>query len=176
MTLSPMSAGDVLNFYNELEKLGISIWVDGGWGVDALLGKQTRSHRDLDIAIEKQHITQARELLESRGWKIVPRDDTSDHNFHLRNGRGHEIDFHVVEFDDQGRGVMDPNDPNAFYPAGSLSGTGMINGQVVRCIDPQFMVKFHTGYPLRESDYADVTALCEKFGIELPEEYRKPAS
>ncbi len=37
-----------------LERLavrGIEVWVDGGWGVDALLGEQTRSHDDLDLVI-----------------------------------------------------------------------------------------------------------------------------
>jgi lincosamide nucleotidyltransferase A/C/D/E len=40
------------------------------------------------------------------------------------------------------------------------------------------MVKFHTGYELDENDFHDVLALCEKFGIEVPAEYRKenPAS
>ncbi len=29
-----------------LQKLGIQIWVDGGWGVDALLGEETRIHKE----------------------------------------------------------------------------------------------------------------------------------
>ena len=35
------------------------------------------------------------------------------------------------------------------------------------------MVEFHTGYELDEDDYHDVKALCEKFSIALPEEYKK---
>jgi lincosamide nucleotidyltransferase A/C/D/E len=167
-----MTAEDVLSFYNELDQMGIPIWVDGGWGVDALLAQQTRSHGDLDIAIEKKHIGKVGELLESRGWKIVPRDDLSEHNFHLGDDEGREIDFHVIEFDQEGRGVMGAPEDNSFYPAGALTGTGTIKGQIVRTIDPEHMVKFHTGYPLRESDYADVKALCDKFGIEYPDEYK----
>ena len=49
-----MAATDVIKFYSDLEKSGITIWIDGGWGVDALLGKQTRLHADLDIAIEQK--------------------------------------------------------------------------------------------------------------------------
>ncbi len=30
----------------------IAVHVDGGWGVDALLGEQTRPHADLDIAMQ----------------------------------------------------------------------------------------------------------------------------
>jgi hypothetical protein len=33
------------------------------------------------------------------------------------------------------------------------------------------MVKFHSGYELKEKDFTDVSALCEKFGLELPQEY-----
>jgi hypothetical protein len=33
------------------------------------------------------------------------------------------------------------------------------------------MIKFHNGYTLTEKDYKDVSALCEKYGIELPHEY-----
>ena len=36
---------------------------------------------------------------------------------------------------------------------------------------PEHMVMFHIGYTLRESDFKDVSALCEKFGIPYPKEY-----
>ncbi len=32
-----------------LEALGIKYWVEGGWGVDILTGRQNREHRDIDI-------------------------------------------------------------------------------------------------------------------------------
>ena len=32
-----MTAEDVIAFYSLLERLGVEIWIDGGWGVDALL-------------------------------------------------------------------------------------------------------------------------------------------
>lgn len=28
---------------------GADVWVGGGWGIDALVGRQTRQHRDLDL-------------------------------------------------------------------------------------------------------------------------------
>ena len=34
------------------------------------------------------------------------------------------------------------------------------------------MVKFHTGYRLRDTDVRDVSALCERFGIDYPDEYQ----
>jgi lincosamide nucleotidyltransferase A/C/D/E len=44
---------DVLDLYSKLDRIGIKIWLDGGWGVDALLCKQTRLHSDLDIIIQQ---------------------------------------------------------------------------------------------------------------------------
>ena len=35
----------------------------------------------------------------------------------------------------------------------------------------RIMVGFHTGYELHDSDFKDVSALCERFGIDYPEEY-----
>jgi len=34
------------------------------------------------------------------------------------------------------------------------------------------MIKFHGGYELKDKDFKDVRALCDKFGIEYPEECR----
>jgi putative acetyltransferase len=48
----------------------------------------------------------------------------------------------------------------------------MIDGHQVRCVAPDWMVKFHTGYPLDKNDFFDVKALCEKFEIEMPEEHQ----
>jgi len=35
------------------------------------------------------------------------------------------------------------------------------------------MVEFHTRYDVDENDYRDVKALCQRFGIALPEVYEK---
>jgi len=57
------------------------------------------------------------------------------------------------------------------YPAGSLTGIGVLDGHTVKCISAEYMVKFHTGYRLRENRFQDVFALCAHFGIDYPEEY-----
>ena len=38
------------------------------------------------------------------------------------------------------------------------------------------MVRFHSGYALDDDDYRDVVALCDKFGIALPDEYKALAA
>jgi len=44
--------------------------------VDALLGRQTRSHDDLDV-VPFNDVPRLRALLESHGYRDVLRDDTS---------------------------------------------------------------------------------------------------
>lgn len=165
------AAGDVVAFHTRLDALGVLIWIDGGWAVDALLGVETRVHEDLDIVIQEKDVGTARSLLEDQGYRDVPRDDTSPWNFVLGDGNGREIDFHVIVLDDGGNGLYGPT--GMAYPSGSLDGIGVIGGLRVRCISPEFLVEFHTGYPPRDRDFQDVAALCERFGIALPDAYRR---
>lgn len=169
---SVMNAKDVVDIYRLLSNSDIDIWVDGGWGVDALLKEQTRQHGDLDIAIESRHVPRMRELLTERGYRESGRDNTRPWNFVLVDGHGREIDVHAIDFDGAGNGVLGPPENNSVYPAGSLTGLGEIDGQAVRCISADHMVQFHTGYPLDDNDRRDVFALCERFGINLPEKYK----
>lgn len=166
MIKNEMKASVVIELIQLCEKNGIEIIIDGGWGVDALLGKQTRIHADLDIALEHKYVPLLRHLLEAKGYKNIPRDDTRECNFVMGDNEGHEIDFHSYTFDEKGDNIF-----GVKYPLESLTGVGVINGYTVKCISPEWMVKFHTGYKLDENDYRDVLALCEHFGIPLPSEY-----
>ena len=168
-----MTAQDVLKLYSQLASLGIEIWIDGGWAVDALLGEQTRPHEDVDIVIQEKDLPALHKLLENQGYTDVPRDDTSAWNFVLGDDRGHLVDVHVIVFDERRNGIYGPVERGMMYPAESLTGTGVIDGQQVRCISPEYLVQFHTGYELKENDYRDVSALCAKYGIDLPQEYER---
>ncbi len=168
MIKKEMKAHDVIEFLQLCEENGIEIIVDGGWGVDALLGKQTRIHEDLDIALQHKFVPKLRQLLEAKGYKDIPRDDTKEYNFVMGDNKGHEIDFHSYTFDAEGNNIF-----GVKYPFESLTGAGKINGHQVKCISPAWMVKFHTGYKPDENDYHDVLALGERFEIPLPPEYEK---
>lgn len=168
-----MTSRDVIDLYLCLERLGVNIWIDGGWCVDALLGEQSRSHSDLDIAIQQKDLPKFRELLQERGYKDVKVQIARDWNFVLGDEHGRETDVHVIVLDSQGDGIYGPPENGEKYPAASLKGSGQIQGRTVRCISPEWMVKFHSGYELKEKDFRDVSALCKKFGIDLPPEYTR---
>ncbi len=168
-----MTAADVVSFYTELEKLSIKIWVDGGWCVDALIGQQTRPHKDLDIAIQQKDVSRLRQLMHEQGYREIKLHEARPWNFVLGDNNGREIDIHVIVLDEGGNGIYGPPENGEMYPVASLTGTGSINGRSVRCISPEWMVKFHSGYELKEKDFRDVSALCEKFDIELPQSFSK---
>jgi lincosamide nucleotidyltransferase A/C/D/E len=161
-----MNALDVIKIVQLFKQNHLDLYIDGGWGVDALLGEQTRPHEDLDIAVEHKDVPQIRALLEARGYSEVPRDDSWECNFVLGDDQGHLIDIHSYTFDASGTIVF-----GVAYPFDSLTGTGVINGYPVKCISVEWMVKFHTGYKLDENDYQDVKVLCQRFGFEIPVEY-----
>jgi lincosamide nucleotidyltransferase A/C/D/E len=161
-----MTSADVLELVKLFDENQIEVIIDGGWGVDALLGEQTRPHADLDIAMPHKYVPQIRAVLEVRGYKEVPRPDSRDCNFVLGDDWGHEIDIHIYAYDKLGNLVF-----GLPYPLGSLNGIGSIEGYPIRCITPEWLVKFHTGYQLDEIDYYDVKALCQRFGVDMPAEY-----
>lgn len=161
-----MSAEDLLEILTLFEQNQIEVILDGGWAVDALLGEQTRPHDDLDIAMPHRFVPLARSLLEASGYTDVPRTDTRDCNFVLGDAKGHLIDFHTYTFDENGQLVF-----GLPYPPNSLTGIGSVLGRSVRCITPQWLVQFHTGYAIDENDYRDVSLLCTHYHMELPSEY-----
>lgn len=148
----------------------------GGWGVDALLGEQTRDHDDLDIAIRTEDNPALLAALETAGFHLY-RDD-GPFNYVMEDARGRLLDVHLVDLsctrvDEHGVEVYGPN--GLGYEAGAFEACGTVLGREVGCCTAEFQVRSHTGYPLDDNDYRDVLALCERFAIPLPAEYRDRA-
>lgn len=163
-----MTADDVIELLQLFEQHNIEIIIDGGWAVDALLGRQTRIHDDLDVALLHRDVPQVRALLEARGYSEAARDDAWECNFVLEDKLGHSFDLHSCTFDAEGKNIF-----GVAYPLESWGGHGSIGGHAVRCIPPEWLVKFHTGYRVDEDDYRDVSLLCREFGLPLPADYAK---
>lgn len=95
------------------------------------------------------------------------RDDTWACNFALVDQQWRELDVHSYILDSAGKSVF-----GVPYIAEHLTGTGLILGHRVRCISPEWLVRFHTGYDVDVKDFQDVSTLSKRFGIALPEDYR----
>jgi lincosamide nucleotidyltransferase A/C/D/E len=162
-----MTAEDVIQLYDDLRAKHIKVWVDGGWCVDALLGCQTRTHPDLDIAVEHKDAARLQDYLLNTGYSLDPREDTTEWNYVMQNKLGKLVDIHVFEYDEYGRNIY-----GIEYPYGSLTGTGIINSREVECISPEWMLTFKTAYTPKDKDRKDVQALAEKYGFIVPATHR----
>lgn len=76
-----MTAQGALELIMLFEQNQIEVTLDGGWGVDALLGEQTRVHTDVDIVIPYKDLAGLRRLLEARGYRDVPDPDAGNCNY-----------------------------------------------------------------------------------------------
>ena len=163
-----VTAQDAIELLDLIESVGIEVYVDGGWGVDALLGRQTRPHLDLDIALPYRDLQLLRRLLIVAGFVRIPTNDTWEHNFVVQDERMRRIDVHSYILDVDGNNVG-----GVAYFGHHLTGTGSIGGRTVRCIPVDTMIAFHLGYEPDEDDYADVLALCEAFDRPLPAAFER---
>ncbi|HHD1410400.1 TPA: lincosamide nucleotidyltransferase Lnu(A), partial [Staphylococcus aureus] len=55
MKIDNVTEKDLFYILDLFEKMEVTHWLDGGWGVDVLTGKQQREHRDIDIDFDAQH-------------------------------------------------------------------------------------------------------------------------
>jgi lincosamide nucleotidyltransferase A/C/D/E len=55
-----------------LENHAITVWLDGGWGIDALVGEQTRKHDDLDLVVAEGALAAAQTALLVLGYRHDP--------------------------------------------------------------------------------------------------------
>jgi len=163
---------DVIDVLDLADTVGTRLWLDGGWGVDALLGGQSREHGDLDVAVEAKNIGAFLDVLMDGGFARVGEDGATAWNFLLAHPQGAVVDVHVIMFDSEGNGVLGPSEAGIAYPAASLTGRGKLVERSVDCIAAEWMVQFHDAYAGDVKDRADVRALCERFGLEIPEQYR----
>jgi lincosamide nucleotidyltransferase A/C/D/E len=165
-----MTADDVLEVHDALERAGVSIWLDGGWGIDALLARQTRPHDDLDAVLDHRDLALAQVVLAPLGFRHAAHVRPGlPARLVLRDAAGRQVDFHPVAFDPGGDGHQDLGDGrHGLYPAEGLGGVGAIAGKTVRCITAQLQLLHHLGYEPTGRDHQDVQALVEQFGLALP--------
>jgi lincosamide nucleotidyltransferase A/C/D/E len=63
-----MRADEVLRVIDALRTNGLRVWLDGGWGIDALLGEQTREHDDVDLVVELEALPTVLVTMEQLGF------------------------------------------------------------------------------------------------------------
>ena len=164
-----MNAARVLEVLAHLRMRGLSVWLDGGWAIDALLGEQTRTHDDLDLVVRLDESELIQEALGELGYELA--SGGAPFSFELLDREGHQVDVHPASFTSAGDGIYRmANGDDWVYPAEGFRGVGSILGQEVPCLTPEVvMVNHTTGYALDEDHQRDVIALGERFEIPVPD-------
>jgi lincosamide nucleotidyltransferase A/C/D/E len=162
-----MTSSALIELVQALERAGIPVWLDGGWGVDALLGQQTRPHKDLDIIVPVADVSKLQATLARRRFAV--REGVPPNSLVLADGAGLEVDVHAVAFDRDGNGVHQmENGKDWTFAAEAFSGSGVVDGFRVRCLSPMAQVLCHAqGYVPAAKDLRDMDLLHERFGVDL---------
>ncbi len=144
--------------------------------MDALVGRRTRHHGDLDLWIEVAADGEARggEALRSLGYDVTVPRAPSGHRFPfrsvLRDSRGRTVDLIFVT-------CLDASPTEEDVPKLGIddcsTGQLVVEGRSVKvpCLSPSFQLALHTGYNPQEDDRQDVAVLCETFGLPTPPAY-----
>ena len=159
----PATSERVLAFLSATESM--HMWVDGGWGVDALLGEQSRSHSDLDIIISIADTEKLTVLLSALSYEQVNAEEAV-----YMSPQGLAVDIHCVRFDERGYGAFELPDGRIWpFPPSAFKGVGQIGGVTVSCLSAEAQVQCHAqGYAPTQKDIDDMQALQRRFEVVLP--------
>ncbi|GAB3143668.1 hypothetical protein GCM10027258_31120 [Amycolatopsis stemonae] len=138
-----MDAGTVLRVLEAVSPA--EVWLAGGWGIDALLGRQTREHRDLDLLHRLEQEPEVLEALAALGYRET--GDLRPVRFVLSDGST-ELDLHPLVFAEDGSARQAAPDGTFPYPADCF-----VTGRV-------------DDYEPKPHDVADMRALKETFGVD----------
>ena len=164
-----MSADQAIGVLDAFEAYDVEAIVGGGWGVDALLGRQTRPHADLDVWLVASTFERAVAGLVAAGVdRLFSWGDERPWNFVLHDGATRRVDLHLYEMLADGSVHYGGVASGDTFPSEALAGRGAIGDRLVRCESPEWSLKWHTGYPPRSVDRLDMALLCDRFGLGLP--------
>jgi lincosamide nucleotidyltransferase A/C/D/E len=152
-----MRAEDVIAAVDALDGAGVRCWIGGGWGVVALAGRQTREHRDLDLAVDAEDLPACLAVLSDLGY--VAETDWLPVRIELAAAGGRWVDVHPVRFAEDGCGRQAGLDGAYFdYPPCSFT-SGSIARRRVNCLSAEQQRQFRAGYELRPQDIHDLAEL-----------------
>ncbi len=169
----PMRAKDVLWILQVLDTAEVHYRVAGGWGVDALAGRQTRRHHDLDLVILdfERDEARARSALAPLGFRLINRSREAGIWMPLRSvlddDAGHRIEFLGIDEEQLIAGLRLPSTDRG-HTRVDLGSSGFASGAIgrrtVACLSAEVQLLFHSGYELRSNDRRDAAMLLRLLG------------
>jgi lincosamide nucleotidyltransferase A/C/D/E len=161
-----MELAEVIAVLRALDAAGCRFWLEGGWGVDALAGRQTRGHRDVDVDLDAGDEAAALAVLGERGY-VVETDWRPNRIELVALGRG-RVDLHPLLIATDGSARQAALDGRGYHHFPSSYFTvGHLNGEKVPCVSAEAQRSFRQGYELRTVDRHDLQVL-DSFAAEPP--------
>ena len=151
-----MPAEEVLAVVDWLEARGAVHVITGGWAVDALVGRATRPHRDLDVIVEAGACDGLARWLRGRGYEVAA--DWLPIRIELRRGRC-GVDLHPMKVDGRGDGVQAGFGTQVFEHRAADRTRGRIGGRRVVVATAARLMELHRGYEPRPEDLHDIALL-----------------
>lgn len=148
---------EVLWVVRMLQSLRCRFWLEGGWGVDALVGRQTRAHRDVDIDVDAGCVEALLEVLTTAGY-AVESDWLPNRVELVAAGRG-RVDVHPLVLDDHGRARQAALDGGWHEFPPDFGTEGRLGDATVPCVSVEAQRLFRTGYEPRDVDRHDLAEL-----------------
>ena len=136
---------EVVDLLHALDAHGVEGIVEGGWGVDALVGHELRSHKDVDLVVRLSDVPTLLEVLEERGFRLA--GGAPPNGFVCKTASGSAVDVRPVTFDADGRArYRAESGDEHVYAADAFGAHGIIEGTAVRCLTPAAQMLTHLGY------------------------------
>lgn len=152
-----MELDEVLAIVDALRAEKVRLWVLGGWGVDALVGHQTRQHRDLDLLLDAERLEESLGILAVLGYEVET-DWLPVRVEAVAQGRGW-VDAHPVRLAADGSGAQAGLNGSSFdYPRDCFT-IGRLGNREVPCLTAGHQRLLHTGYEPRAEDLHDLQML-----------------
>lgn len=152
-----MESTQVVDLFRVFAAAELRVWLAGGWAVDAVVGRQTRAHGDMDLAVDMRDLPTLLELLGERSFVVTT--DWAPSRLELTAPDGRAVDVHPVTFAEDGSGRQAGLDGDSFHYASDGFSLGTIDGSVIPCLSVDQQLRFREGYELRAADIHDLELL-----------------
>jgi len=145
-----------------LGEQGIDYWLFGGWAVDFHVGRVTRDHSGVDLAIWRSDLDLVSGLLEAHGWAHAPEPGEQGYTGYEREEVRVELAF--LARDEAGTVYTPLLDGQGDWPAGSFGDAiAEVNGVHAHVVGLASLIEDKSGArhdpDLSAKDQADVALL-----------------
>ena len=158
-----MKKDDVVRVVRAVQGADVRCWLAGGWGIDALLGYQSRRHDDVDLIIDdfEMQVRHAFAALEPLGFRVVSTQREPvwmPDRWELRDDARHRMDLLGLDWSKlrTALGVQE-GAPNEVLELALT--VGHIGEHQVPCLSSAAQRVLHSGFSPRRIDDHDLQIL-----------------